>query len=369
MTMGRFHRIEAQGIAVTVDLRVGHIRDFVVEQGGRTVRPLHTAPWVDDEMIGRDETLAPNLRWLSGDFFCAPFSASDVEQAPAHGWPASGVWEHLGTGREGDAVTARFALTQPVMGARLEKHLTLRDGHPFLYERHIFFGGSGRIPVANHAMTRFGPAGGRLSFSPKAWGETPAKPLEGDPSRGRSALRYPHRFERFSDIELADGSRANLGEYLIAERHEDFVMLVEAPGNALGWAAAVRRDAREIFVSLKNPAELPITMLWFSNGGRDYSPWNGRHLGVLGVEEGRSYGGAGHRGSIADNPLAEAGVPTALDLMPDGAVSVRNIIGGLALPEGWTAVEAVESDREMLRLSGNAGAALEVPCDTEFLRG
>ena len=44
-------------------------------------------------------------------------------------------------------------------------------------------------------------------------------------------------------------------------------------------------------------------MLWFSNGGRDYPPWNGRHVGVLGIEEGRSYAAYGHAASAADNPL------------------------------------------------------------------
>lgn len=367
--MERFCRLEAKGISVTVDLRVGHIREFAAEHSGRTVRPLHTAPWVEDEAIGRDETVPPNIRWLSGDFFCAPFSTSDVEEAPPHGWPANSEWKHLSTDREGEAVTARFVLKRAVMGARLEKHFSLRDGHPFLYERHIFVGGKGRIPVANHAITRFGPAGGRLSFSPKAWGETPANPLEGDPARGRSALAYPARFEDISRVPLADGRPVDLHDYPPAARHEDFAMLVEAPESAFGWAAAVRRDEGEIFLSLKNPAELPVTMLWFSNGGRDYAPWNGLHTGVLGIEEGRSYGGAGHRGSIAENPLSRAGIPTALELNPQGAVSVRNIIGGLSLPDGWRAVETVEPTGGGLRLVGDAGTVLEVPCDTDFLGG
>ena len=367
--MERFYRFEAKDVSVTVDLRVGHVREFSAEQGGCTVRPLHTAPWVEDEAIGQDDTIPPNIRWLSGDFFCAPFGLNDLEQGPPHGWSANSEWEHLSTERQGEAVTARFALKRKILGARLEKHFTLRDGHPFLYEHHIFFGGEGRIPVANHAITRFGQAGGRLSFSPKAWGETPAKPLEGDPGRGRSALAYPARFEDFSRLPRADGSFADLREYPPAERHEDFVMLVEAPGNALGWAAAVRRDSEEIFLSLKNPADFPITMLWFSNGGRDYAPWNGRHIGVLGIEEGRTYGGAGHRASIADNLLAKAGIPTALDLDPAGSVSVRNIIGGIVLPQGWQSVEAVEPAGGGVRLVNNVGASLEVPCDIDFLGG
>ncbi len=367
--MEEFHRMEAAGVSVTIDLRVGHVRVFEAEQGGRTVRPLHSAPWVEDKAIIGDQSIPPNLRFLSGDFFCAPFGASDLEEAPDHGWTANSAWHHVGTEREGDAVTARFTLTRSILGAQVEKRFTLRDGHPFLYEEHIFTGGTGRIPVANHAMTRFGPSGGRLSFSPKAWGETPAMPLEPDPAQGRSALRYPARFTDLSSVPLASGGKVDIRDYPPAERHEDFVMLVEAPESLLGWTAALRRDESEIFLSLKNPAELPVTMLWFSNGGRDYAPWNGRHIGVLGIEEGRTLDLAGHRASIAPNRLSDAGIPTALDLDPAASVAVRNIIGGVAAPDGWEAVERIETAGDHLTIVADGAGVLDVPCDTNFLRG
>jgi hypothetical protein len=359
-------RVEAAGIAVTLDLRVGHVRELVIGQG-RELRPLHTAPWIEDEGIGADESIPPNLRWLSGDFFCAPFAASDVEPAPPHGWPANSAWRHLGTERADGAVTARFVLERQVLGARLEKVFTLRDGHPFLYQRHVFRGGRGRVPVANHAMVRFGPAGGRLAFSPKAWGETPATPQESDPARGRSVLAYPSRFADPGRVATAQEGTADLTRYPIASRHEDFAMLVEARESRLGWATAERVDAGELFVSLKDPRELPVTMLWFSNGGRDYAPWNGRHEGVLGIEEGRSYGPAGHAGSAAENALSRAGIPTALELDPAGSVSVRNVIGALPVPAGWGAVVRVEARNGELTVDDAAGRRLAAPCDSAFL--
>ena len=87
-----------------------------------------------------------------------------------------------------------IALQKHILGARLIKEITLRDGHPFVYQRHVFEGGEGAISVASHAMTKFATRG-RLSFSPKAYGEAPPNPQESDPARGRSALAYPSRFE------------------------------------------------------------------------------------------------------------------------------------------------------------------------------
>ena len=48
---------------------------------------------------------------------------------------------------------AVFRLRRKVMGATVDKILTLRDDHPFLYQEHVFSGGSGAISVAHHPMT------------------------------------------------------------------------------------------------------------------------------------------------------------------------------------------------------------------------
>jgi hypothetical protein len=361
-----FHTLTAGGIKVVVDLRAGHVRELVIERDGRTVEPLHTAPWVEDPAITGDESLPGNLRFLSGDFFCAPFSTSDVEPSPPHGWPANSPWGLVEVLRHEDGVTGRYELEKRVLGARVIKEFRLRDGHPFLYERHVFIGGTGAVPVANHAMTRF-EHGGRLSFSPKRHAETLPKPLEGDPARGRSKLAYFARFEDTTRAPMADGTFADLTHYPIGQRHEDFVMLVEAEGQDLGWLCAARPDKRDVFISLKNPATYPVTFLWFSNGGRDYAPWNGRHLGVLGVEEGRSFSGNGHRASIEPNDLSRLGIPTALALDPDGAVEVRNVIGGVPVAAGFERVGELRASPGRIELVGSDGSRLAAPYDDAFL--
>lgn len=360
---GRFHTIAAAGIEATLDLRVGHVRRLTITRDGRTIEPLHVAPWVEDAATGADAAILPNVRWLAGDFFCAPFGPSDLEDGPGHGWPANSAWRHVGTETLGDGTIVRFALERRVCGAELVKELTLRNGHPFLYQRHVFRGGSGAVPVASHAMVRFGPRGGRLAFSPKAWGETPPTPLE----PGRHRLAYPARFADPAAAPAADGGVADLTRYPICARMEDFALLVEVPGARLGWAAALRRDAAEVVLSLKNPAELPVTMLWLSDGGRDYVPWNGRHTGVLGIEEGRTWGGAGHRASVGPNPLAAAGVPTSLALDPAGEVVVRHVVGALPVAEGLDAVLAVEIGAGEVAVRFPGGARVAAPWDVGFL--
>ena len=156
-------------------------------------------------------------------------------------------WQHIATDQIASGGTrARFALRRRVIGAQLTKEITLRDDHPFIYQRHIFEGAMGRSPVASHAMTRFATRG-RLSFSPKAYVDVPERPLEPDPKRGRYALAYPARFTNLGKAPLKDGGTTDLRSYPIADRHEDFVMLVEAPASELGWRQRFVRSRETSF--------------------------------------------------------------------------------------------------------------------------
>ena len=168
---------------------------------------LHKAPWLGEKM---PDDAAPHLGGLAGDFFCAPFGDASADSAPGHGWPANTTWTHLGTERKGDETVARFRLDRKAMGADLVKELRLVDGHPFLYQRHIFTGGHAEgMAVANHAMVSL-PNGGQLSFSPKRWWETPQMPLETDPARGRSLLACPTKATDPQHFPLAAGGEADI---------------------------------------------------------------------------------------------------------------------------------------------------------------
>ncbi len=361
----RFHTLRAEGITATLDLNAGHLRSLEIESTGRVIQPLHTAPWVDDPAIQQDPEIPDVLKHLSGDFFCAPFGASDIEDGPPHGWPANARWRFDGDDVQDDGRTARFVLERSVLGATLIKKLRVLDGHPFLYVRHRFEGGSGRMSVSSHAMTRFEHKG-RLAFSAKAFADLPDTQQEPDPTKGRSVFATSKRFTDLSKLPLADGGTVDLHGYPVAEQHEDFVMLVEA-NTTLGWTAAVRPDQGDIMISLKNPADFPVTFLWFSHEGRDYAPWSSRHKGVLGIEEGRAYSIYGHAASISANPLNESGISTYLQLDPEGSVSVSHVLGGLPLEAGWNEVGAIDAQPGRLRLTNADGATIECPFDDQFL--
>lgn len=345
-------RVSADGISFGFDASTGLLDGFTVENGDQPITPLHRAPWVGtDEAMPPDA--APLMAGLCGDFFCAPF-ALQQGGAPIHGWSANAEWVIVAE----EAGTLRAVLSCPIQGATLIKELSVRDGHPFVYQRHIFVGGSGRLPVSNHANLSL-PNGGLIRTSAKQVWETPATPQESDPQRGRSALRYPAQSVDPRAFPSASGT-SDLTRYPWNPRHEDFVIGVEAKGHWLGWTAVTRPVEGDLFLSLRNARALPMTMLWHSNGGRDYAPWSGRHFGCLGVEE----GAADHM--LSTSTEADLTGPGALTLAPFGLREVRHTIGAIAWPSKEGVAEIVPGDG-YIEVRGEGGASRRLACRTELL--
>lgn len=360
--MSDLYQIGAHGIALSLDLANGHIASLAIEAEGRALQPLHRAPWIDSGETMPEGT-SPGLARLSGDFFCAPFSRNDIEPAPGHGWSANAPWELLSDDAIPGGRHARFRLSRTIFGATVEKELVLRDGHPFVYQEHRLIGGGGGISVSHHLMTHM-EEGALLGFSPKRFAVTPGTSLEPDPSRGRYALAYPAQTADLSAFPLADGGTVDLHAYPPSERHEDFLTLAEQEGRALGWTTVSRHAERDMLLVLKRPDVLPVTMLWMSNGGRDYAPWNGRHTGVLGIEDARA-SSDGHTASLGDNELTRQGVPTAFEL--GGEIVVRQAFGAIPLAQTHVPVADVRMEAERVVIAFADGTKRELPFDGSFL--
>ncbi|MEL6645400.1 MAG: hypothetical protein AAFQ79_15820 [Pseudomonadota bacterium] len=336
---------------LALDPALGNIRRLAFLCGDRRIAPLHAAPWLDDADILNDPSLLPVERRLSGDFFCAPFGASDVTDAPAHGWTANSEWEGL----EARPGALSMRLKREVMGATVSKSLNLSDDAPLLYQEHLIDGGDGGLTVAHHPMVRLSGRG-RFSCSPKRIVLTPATALDA----GRNALALGARVPSITTVPAAEGGTIDLRDLPIAAAHEDFVTLVEAPGARLGWSALLREAEDDMVFVLKDPRVLPVTMLWHSNGGRDYAPWNGRHRGVLGIEDGCAAGADGHAAALGPNPVADEGVATALTLAPGRTHRIAHVIGAMPRPNGWRQVVDIALEGARLVVTGDTGGRVEM---------
>ncbi|MEM8591317.1 MAG: hypothetical protein AAGF13_02210 [Pseudomonadota bacterium] len=335
---------------VCLDPALGNIRRLSFQHGERVIEPLHAAPWINEPETDRLPDLIPVERQLSGDFFCAPFGASDVFAAPAHGWTANSEWVPQETAQD----TLQLTLKRQIQGATFTKTLRIAPDAPLLYQEHLIAGGEGLLTVAHHPMVNV-ESGARFSTSPKRAVLAATTALE----EGRNALLAG---ARSATLDLAGvNGPVDLTQLPIAQAHEDFVTLIEAKSSPLGWSAILRPMQDDVVFILKDPRKLPVTMLWHSNGGRDYAPWNGRHTGILGIEDGCAAGEAGHRASLSDNPVAREGVPTALTLAPTTVHRIAHVIGAVPRPKGWQTVADITLENDHLMLTGDTHTTLTLP--------
>jgi hypothetical protein len=330
---------------VRVDLSVGNLARLVLRDEGTPLEPLHRAPWVDDPQAIVDH-LPPVEQRLSGDFFCAPFGDPVSGNGPRHGPPANTRWRHV-TQTYSDWASHQvmvMELLAPVQGAALVKEIALGVDAPILYQTHRLSGGEGLLPVATHPMVRLAP-GDRITVSPKMHAVTGEVPIVA----GRHLLTYPATATDLTAFPGVAGP-VDLTRYPEGTGTEDLVQLVEAPGHGLGWTAVTR--AEDVVFVVKDPASLPVTQLWFSNGGKREAPWNGRHTGVLGIEDARI-------------PTGSPAVPAGLELAPDTTHVISHAIGAIRRPPGWTFVASVDIRGDGLVLTGDDASQVTMP----FARG
>jgi hypothetical protein len=327
-----------------IDPAVGNIPLWQVS--GR--HPLHAAPWRDEPEVQDAPGIALVDKRLAGDFFCMPFGRDDVHpEHPIHGPTANAPWDLVAQ----DVAVARFAHSTGVLGAHVTKEVRLVG--PCLLQTHVIEGGSGEVTFAHHPMARMAE-GGRLSFSPKR-----ATLTDPAPQHAGHNLWSLKQLRGDLHLDCDDGSQWDLRTYPAGHVVEDFCILAEARGRTLGWTCLMRNAEDDLLLVLKDVRTMPVTMLWISNGARDFAPWNGRHRGVLGIEDGCAMGGEGLRAARAENRLTAMGVPTVIALGPRHVI--RHAMVSLPRPPGWSELREVRLAKGTLTLTEMGGGTVSVP--------
>jgi len=336
--------------------------------GDKWVSPLSAAPWA------LEKTSPPDvLKVLRGDFFCMPFGGNSTvhagEQHPVHGEPANAKWKREPSSDPG---TLHFSLRTKVRRARVDKFVSLIEGHPAIYQKHVVSGMSGRMPLGHHAMLHFPRQGSaRISTSRFVHGQVFPGQFENPEKGGYSCLKRGAPFSSLKNVPKSDGGKADLSVYPAREGYEDLVMLVSDSTLPFAWTAAVVAEEGWVWFSLKDPRILRSTVFWMSNGGRHYPPFSGRHRGVIGLEDVTSYFHHGHAESVRTNPLSKQGIPTCLEFQPDTSISVNSIMAVAPIPQGFDEVRTIREGKSgrSVELESRSGKTIKAPLDPGFLFG
>ena len=157
--------------------------------------------------------------------------------------------------------------------------------------------------------------------------------------------------------------------YPARKGNDDLVMMVSEPETEkrpFGWSAVSFPGA--VWFALKNVADFPSTLFWISNGGRPGAPWNGRHLGRLGVEEVCSHFCDGVADARKDL-LAGDGIPTSRAFRPNETVRLPMIQGAAAVPSDFGLVTSITADGPAhIRIESQSGQAVRTPVNWKFLK-
>jgi len=338
----------------------------------RPLQPYAIAPWAE-------ETIPPDtpalIKVLRGDFFCSAFGANAElvrgRKLPLHGETANGVWEPITQREEQSGCWFKLGMDLPLQGGRCEATTAVLKDHSIIYQRHDLMGLTGPINPGHHATLAFPnrQGAGRLSVSRWQLARTYFEPVETAESGGRSRLLADAEIRDLQAAPCVDGSTIDLTSYPGRRGFEDVAMVCADPQVELGWSAVAFPEQRYVWFALRDPRQLTCTLLWFSNGGRDYAPWNGRHVNVMGIEDMTGYFQTGLATSSRANALSARGVPTYLEPGAGGQLSITYIQGVARIPAGFDRVADIQPHRNSrsVRIVSESAIPVDVPCQVDFL--
>jgi hypothetical protein len=351
----------------------GHLGPVTFDRKGRKLQPYSVAPWAEEQT---DPSLPPIIKVLRGDFFCLPFGGNATpfggEKHPVHGETANARWQFRSLETSEGRTCLHLSLKTKVRSGQVDKRIWLVDGQNTVYSQHVVSGMSGPMNLGHHAMLKFpdAPGSGLVSTSRFVYGQVFPEAFELPEKRGYSWLKRGAEFRSLERVPTLSGETADLTRYPARRGFEDLVMLVSNAEAAFTWTAVTFPKERYVWFALKDPRVLRETILWLSNGGRHYPPWNSRHVNVMGLEEVTSYFHFGLAESARKNPISRKGFPTCLALNPKKPLVVPYIMGVAAIPAGFdrvVSIQAIGGNRAIL-LKSASGRQAQAAVDIDFLQ-
>ncbi len=350
----------------------GHLAPVAFRLDHRLVTPFAIAPWAEEKLAPGAPALLEALR---GDFFCAPFGGNGTawrgEQHPPHGETANAPWRLKSFEKTADGRTTLHAsLATKVRAGSADKFLTLIDGHTAVYQRHVLAGAGGPMSVGHHALIKFPDTAGSgvVSTSRFVRAQVLPEPFERPENRGYQALQPGAEFRSLARVPLLAGGTTDVATFPARRGYDDLVMLTADPKLSLAWNAVTFPRERYVYFALRDPRTLRHTLLWISNGGRHYAPWNGRHTSVIGIEDTMSYFHLGLAESAKVNPVSRRGIPTTLTLNARKPTVVNYIVGVAAIPAGFDRVARISATKDGIDLVAANGKRAASPLDVGFLK-
>ncbi|MGG1948947.1 hypothetical protein AB1286_32635 [Trinickia sp. NRRL B-1857] len=336
MTLNQRWHLEWHHGSLAVYATGGMLGNVEFKHAGRLVRPFYEVPWLADAEAAGAQGLVAHMR---SEFPCVPFGvpyrANQVDEAwhaalttsaaqydPAmdasddllHGYGAIGEWTLVSQ----SASEIRIAIDYPTSSAisRLTRVIRADLAAPAIdFELHIEARRTSARPLGLHPNIALPSLTGALRIDPGAFAFGMVHP--GGPEPGVSRARAGAQFSRLDNVPLGAGGHAAFDRLPLADDTEEILQLCGMDGSV----TMIDEVADVAYRLTWDAAVLPSLLLWISNRGRRYAPWNGRNL-CVGVEPIAGAFELGCQASLAANPINAQGVATAVTLDPEAPVTL-----------------------------------------------
>jgi hypothetical protein len=356
-------------VTVTAGM-LGPVRFFIHEAS--PIEPYAIAPWAEESCPPNTPDMLVALR---GDWFCSAFGenaqAYRDRYVPPHGETANRQWHYQDSGNERGGCWLQTGIELALQEGSCRATTALVNGHSLVYQRHDLSGLAARLNPGHHATIAFPnvTGAGRLSFSPFIHAQTYFEAMERPENRGYSWLKPNVRISDLHAVPCIDGSITDLCSYPARRGFEDIAIVCADPGLEFAWSAVTYAQQGYVWFALRDPKLLASTLLWFSNGGRHYPPWSGRHINVMGIEDITAFFHVGIAASCTPNLLTERGIRTWLEPDAHGRLSIPYIQGVARVPPNFDEVASIRRQGESrISLVAKSGAVATTLCELDFLK-
>ncbi len=284
---------------------------------GELVSPFYCHPWNEDEA---DEGI---LKWLQGDFVCVPFGIHPRQKIdgyeaevkckqPAHGLSSNTKWNVKCLN---DHIEMNIKYNSCEIDKIQRKVMFLQGCNGIEFNNTIYANIDTFMPVAIHPVFRLNEKRGSMKLIVPECETIATYPIKLD----KSSRVKPNIFTNdLSKVPLEDGEEVDLTSLPLADDVEEIVMLCGLKDNRI--ILENHEENYRVIVEV-DLACFSNCVLWFSNRGRTFTPWNGRNL-CLGIEPSTAAFDFGSDISCADNLLKKKGFKTAMKICADSAFKI-----------------------------------------------
>ena len=333
--MDKIWHLEWPHGSLNVHAKGGMLGGVSLKSGNRHVQPFYEAPWIDDGTSEQPGLLGQ----LRSEFPCVPFGVPyspetvvvdwqesvatpvaehdhllDASDDLLHGYACVGEWTLV---QQSD-LAIEIALEYPSASSIARVIRTVRadpNGPAIDFSVAVEARKKTRRPIGVHPNLALPSMSGAFQIYPGRFRFGMVHPAGPEPGVSRAAPGAI--FDELDKVPLRAGGTAALDRFPLAYDTEEIIQLCGVDGSVI----LTNGESQVAYRLTWDSSVLPSLLLWVSNRGRSYSPWNSRNL-CLGVEPVAGAFELGCRAGLAANPINERGIPTAVSLDPSQPLKI-----------------------------------------------